>query len=286
MTIVVTGGTGFIGRNFITRAQDAGYDAVPLLRAGVEGNGLSHDGTFEQLTAVLRSVGATAIVHCAAAFSPNDDPDETIALVRANLELPILLLQVARFAGVTRFVNIGSLWEHAADGSRCPVNLYAATKTSFEDILAYFSREHGISSITLKLSETYGPGDTRSKLLPLIRSAVENGETLKMTAGTQTVCYCHVNDVCAAILHALRRLETDDLSHETYVVEGDEPMVLRDMIALLSSYLPDGLPVELGQAVIDGKKPAVPWIGGSRLPGWSPRVSLLKGMLDYFGKPL
>lgn len=282
MTLVVTGGSGFVGRNVIAQAKAEGLEAVALLRAGTKGDGLSHDGSIPQLTTALQKVNATGIVHCAAAFSPADDPAETPALIDANLALPISLLQAARAAGVTRFVNIGSLWEHAADGARQPINLYAATKTAFEDILSYLAPAHGIAAMTLKLSDTYGPGDTRAKLIPLLKAKLQEGAAFEMTAATQTVCYCHITDVSAAILQASQMLASAPPGHEAYVVEGDEPMVLKDMITMISAAMPLGLPVRFDAIPVDGKKPRVPWIGGPRLPGWSPKIPLLTGMLHIF----
>ena len=283
MTVILTGATGFIGKNFTSRARAAGISVAPLLRAETDSaslpGGLAHDGSVEQMAKILIAEKATAIVHCAAAFSPTDDPAQTDALLAANIDFPVRLLQAARIASVRKWLNIGSLWEHNASGNRDPVNLYASMKTAFEDILTYTSHAHGISSITLKLSDTYGPDDTRPKLIPGLKSLIDTGETLQMTAATQTVSYCHVYDVCDAMLLACQMLDSNQPGHQMYVVEGDEPMVLRDMIASVLSELEGRLSVDFDAVPIHGRKPVVPWIGGPRLPGWSPKISLKEGLI-------
>lgn len=283
MTYVVTGATGFIGQNFMAHTQAAGRPAIALLRAGADDNALpgslTYDGSIAELAAALIEVKATTVVHCAAAFSPADEPDDTEAMLAANLDLPVRLLQAARLAGVRQFLNIGSLWEHNASGARAPVNLYAAMKTAFEDMLIYMTEAHRLSAITLKLSDTYGPDDTRPKLIPHLKSLIDTGQTLKMTAATQTVCYCHIDDICAAMLQACDALASNIPGHNMYVVEGDTPMILRDMITLVVEALPGRLKVAFDAVPVDGRKPAVPWVGGPRLPGWSPKITLKQGLV-------
>ena len=63
--------------------------------------------------------------------------------------------------GVKILVNTGTSWQHYENKDYSPVNLYAATKQSFEAILQYYVEVASLKAITLKLFETYGLDDPR-----------------------------------------------------------------------------------------------------------------------------
>src|SRR5260370_942833 len=106
-------------------------------------------------------------------------------------------------AGVAHFVNTGTSWQHYEGAAYNPVCLYAATKQAFDDILRYYRERFGLRVVTLELSDTYGPGDPRKKLVPLLVERVKDRQKLSMSAGEQRISLVFISDVVEAFVRAL-----------------------------------------------------------------------------------
>ncbi|MCZ0811359.1 MAG: NAD-dependent epimerase/dehydratase family protein [Pseudomonadota bacterium] len=280
--LLVTGASGFIGSRFVIAARDHGWRVCRLVRspgqAGAD-DSLLFDGSISTLAAGLDRITCDVIVHCAASYSPSDDPAETEALLAANLVAPLKYLQAARLSGTRGIVNLGSLWEHDVNGARAPVNLYAQLKLAFQDSLDYFARAHGLRALSLKLADTYGEDDPRPKLLNLLRDCARTGVRLGLTAGDQIVNPVHVSDVTRAMLMACDRVLAQPAPvHEAHVVDGDEPLDIRQLVARAEMIWGRQLNVEWGAVPVAGRKPARIWTDGPRLPSWHPQLSLDAGL--------
>jgi nucleoside-diphosphate-sugar epimerase len=100
--------------------------------------------------------------------------------------------------GVTKFLNIGTRWQHLKNKRYNPANLYSATKEAFKDILVYYGTR-GIRHKTLELGDTYGKGDTRKKIMELLITACQKKEKLDLTPGEQALDLIFVDDICQFI---------------------------------------------------------------------------------------
>lgn len=280
--LLVTGASGFIGQNFVQAARAQGDDVRRLVRDPQQAapDAIVFDADTAVLGAALAQAGCDAIIHCAAAYSPADAPEQTATLVEANMVFSLAVLQSGRVAGIDKFLNLGTLWEHSSTGAVQPVNLYAQLKLAFQGCLDYFGRAQGLRAITLKLADTYGEDDTRGKLMSLLRDSARAGTPLQMTSGYQIINPVHVADVCGAMLMAVARLFQDaPAGHAAYIVDGDAPCTVRDLVARAQALWPVPLDVAFGAVDIDGHKPLEIWTDGPRLPGWSPQISQSEGLM-------
>ena len=91
-------------------------------------------------------------------------------------------------------------WQHFGTPDYRPVNLYAATKQAFEDVLAYYADAQGIAAVTLELYDTYGPGDPRRKLIRILFEAARSGEPIQLSPGEQVIELLHVDDAVPRIV--------------------------------------------------------------------------------------
>jgi len=282
---MVTGATGFIGSKLTARLLENGWRVHAIVRPESETMGLPvhpnfvlhrHDGTTQNLTAIMASAQPDAVFHLASLFLADHRADQIEPLVQSNVVFPTQLFEAMTAAGVRMLVNTGTAWQHHEGEAYRPVNLYAATKQALQDILAYYTDARAISAITLKLFDTYGTGDPRRKLIRILGDAVRSGETLNMSPGAQIVDLTHVDDVVDAFLIAVEQLFVVPAgTNKAYFVSG-ERHDLRALVTLVREVTGAPLAVNFGGRPYREREVMEPVVPrhDTRLPGWTATRSL------------
>ena len=230
----------------------------------------------------LREHQVEGIIHLASLYLASHRPDQVADLVNANILLGISLLEAAKLAGVKWFLNTGTIWQNYQSPERSdeyhPVNLYAATKQALITMARYYQETSPIRFSTLKLCDTYGPGDTRRKILALFREIAQSGETLAMSPGEQRMDLLHINDVVAGFQVLANRLADPSAPLlPEYVLSSSHPRSLRELASMFEQVNGVRLPIEWGGRPYREREVMEPY-RGNILPGWSPKVSLETGM--------
>ena len=289
MRILLTGGTGFVGRRVIAALLARGDDVAALVRPEsrptVEGvRPVVHDGTTQHMVRIIAAERPAVVVHLASTFLVNHVPDDVDALIDSNVRLGLQLLEAMRMAGVRRMVWAGTFWQHCESDAYRPVNLYAATKQAFEDIAAYYIDAEAFAISHLRLFDVYGPGDERPKLMQYLVKCARSDAPLDMTPGEQLLDLVHVDDVAAAFVRAIdRQWAGEAAGGEVFAVSSGRRLTLRELVALLSQINGRPLPVRFGGRPYRPREIMQPWQGAPPVPGWLPHVALedgLRGMLD------
>ena len=194
-------------------------------------------------------------------------------MVEANLGFGTALAEaVVRIPG-TRFVNTGTVWQHYDAASYSPVSLYAATKQAFRDLLVFYAEVEGLAVHTLELTDTYGPSDPRSKLIPFLLRAGSEGTALQMTDGSQLIDLVHVDDAVNALLAT-----ADAPAGDTYGARGDGAITLRELIERFQVATGLTLNVEWGARAARPREMMRPWMTADPPPGWTPQIRLDDGL--------
>lgn len=297
MKILVTGGSGYIGSRLARRLVEDGHSVSLLLPSEAPLDLLG--GTVDRVAVyrdaaswkgVCRAVEESRpdlVFHLASLVLTNHEPEDVRRLVQSNVLFGAELLEAMTKVRVERLVVAGTSWQHFADADYDPVNLYAATKQAFEDLLTFWSNTTPLRTIILELFDVYGPDDPRPKLLSLLlRVACEGGEA-GLTPGEQLVDMVHVDDVVEAFVLAgdrLRGLATG--SRETYSVSSGAPIELRQFVREFENVLGRSLPIRWGACPYRPREMMRPWSRGLPLPGWGPKISLRDGFRQLIGKGL
>lgn len=284
---LVTGATGYLGSHLAKHLIAEGHEVHALLRASSQdalapaGAVLQrYDGTARDALRVVDSVRPNRVFHLAANQSTRPTPEDVDALVEANVLFGTQLAYACARVGVSAFVNTGTHWQKLDSHEFRPTTLYAATKQSLVDVLAYFADAESLPAITLELPATYGPGDPRGKVLDLLIDAVQSGETLDMSPGEQVMDLVHVDDVSAGFIQAARAIEGDpSLAGSTFALHGSEQPTLREIIDLVAGVSGSSPLVNLG-ALPYGVRELMRPTATPTLPGWSPRVDLATGIRE------
>jgi nucleoside-diphosphate-sugar epimerase len=286
---LVTGATGFLGSRLAARLEAEGWEVHAIVRPGSDTALLAeaapgaathaHDGTTEGLCSIVAEVMPEVVFHLASRFIAEHRTADVESLVASNVVFATQLAEAMNAAGVHRLVNTGTSWQHFEDDAYRPVSLYAATKEAFEAVLGYYTDATPLRAITLKLFDTYGPGDPRPKLFALLRRVAAEGVPLAMSPGEQQLDLVYVDDVMDAFMAAAARLAEGAVrGHERYPVSSGRLIPLRELVDAYARAIGRPIPIEWGGRPYRAREVMTPWRGGDALPGWSPRVPLDEGL--------
>lgn len=287
MKVLLTGATGFIGSQLAKRLVEEGHELVIVARPESPLDTLHavlplmqvhlYDGSYASLLQALEAERPEVVIHVASLFLAQHKPEDVARLVESNLNFPTQLLQAMSDLGVNRFINTGTSWQHYQNEAYSPVNLYAATKQAFEALLAYYVETQGFKAITLKLFDTYGPGDTRPKLFSLLRKTARTGEILRMSPGEQLMDLVYIDDVLDAYLLAIARLPGVTKA-ECYAVSNPTRLNLRELVRIYGETVGRPVNVEWGGLPYRPREVLTLWNDYVRLPGWQTRMALADGI--------
>ena len=217
-------------------------------------------------------------------FRAEHTPDDVAPMVEGNVIFTTQLLDGMQHAGCRTMINTGTAWQHYQNADYDPVCLYAATKQAAEDIITFYCNAHGFKAITLKLFDTYGPGDTRNKLLNIFKRASESETPIAFSAGEQMIDLVHIDDVVNAyLIAASEALAANAGSHERYGVSSGAPLPLRELAALYESACGKKLNIAWGAREYRAREvmqtPTLP-----KLPDWEPTINFEIGLDELLAK--
>ncbi len=294
---LVTGATGFVGSNLCRRLIHDGWEIHAIVREQSKITQIAdikdvlrihvHNGTTPGMLRIAEECEPNIVFHLASLFLPQHKPEDIEPLIKSNITFGVQLLEAMTKNRVPYLVNTGTSWQHYKNSPYNPVCLYAATKQAFEALLMFYTETSPLKAITLKLFDTYGPGDPRPKLFSILRKTKEQDEPLPMSQGEQLLDLVYIDDVVEAFLVAAARLETGKAAkQESFAVSSGKTVRLRDLVQIYAELVGRKLNILWGGRPYRFREVIVPWNKGSILPGWSPKIELREGInrMDHFDR--
>src|SRR6267143_1644460 len=303
MTILVTGGCGFIGSNFVQHILEIhpGDTVVNLDKLTYAGNPENLEGTEENSRyhfvkgdicdrALVESIVKQYKIDSIVNFAAESHVDRSIMgpaiFIETNVAGTNVLLDVAKQLTIGRYIQIstdevyGSLGPEGrfTEGSRLhPNSPYAASKASADLLAQAYHHTYGLPVIITRCSNNYGPFQFPEKLIPLmIARALDDKPIPVYGDGLNVRDWLHVKDHCSAIDLILRGGKPG----EVYNIGGNNECKNIDVVRLVLSKL--GKPESLISFVKDrpghDRRYAIDAAKATRELGWRPRISFDKGL--------
>jgi nucleoside-diphosphate-sugar epimerase len=279
---LITGATGYLGSNLAYHLTNQGWDVHIITRTNSDLKVLDdilhkitvhcHDGTSSGMVEVMANAKPEIVFHLASLFLAQHKTEDIESLIISNLLFSTQLVEAMAINGIRHLVNTGTSWQHYNSEDYNPVNLYAATKQAFEDILLYYIEAHGLKATTLALFDTYGPNDPREKLIGLLWKAANSQQPLSMSPGEQMIDLVHVDDVIRAYIRAADKLQDQSGGHVCYGVSSGTPIRLIDLVAAFQKATKTKLPISFGGRPYRQREVMVPWTSFQSLPEWHAQV--------------
>jgi nucleoside-diphosphate-sugar epimerase len=171
-------------------------------------------------------------------------------------------------------VTAHTYWQHYEDNRYNPVNLYAATKQAFEDILDYYCEAHGFSASAMVLHDTYGPRDYRKKLF----SSLSELNEIKIPHEDRYIDFVYVDDVCNALSLAVEDTR-NRVGKKRYVISTKEPLSLASAIEIWCGVTGNNITITRNGSL--GRDMRYP-IDGQWVSGWKPNHTLVQGLIKTY----
>jgi CDP-paratose synthetase len=281
--LLITGGTGYIGKNLIIKLLNDGYkiyatyhNALPEI-AHNNIVWIKYDGTINSLERI--EIKIDIIIHLATNFSATHSINNVDSLIQSNILFGVHLLEFARINEINKFINTSTYAQTIDDSNYNPQNFYTSTKQAFEDILKYYTESGILKNITLSLSDTYGPNDKRPKFINLVLEAFDKQEIFNMSPGNQKINYVHIDDVINAFCLSIKILENNRIAKsEKFSVNSDETFTLNELIVHVSNILGKTICTNPGFYPYRQREIMNPIPQFQRVPMWKPKILLADGI--------
>ena len=238
---------------------------------------------YKSLQGLISSGQIRNIYICGSSQTNLDEPDALLDLSKSNIEMPGMICSlVKKYSKGTAIINFGSSWQFNSHGEIDPFNLYAASKSSSEDLFRHYSME-GIKICSLRLYDTYGKGDTRPKIINLIADAIKNDEVLDMSNGQQKMNFVHIKDTVNATRIASNLLHEKFINQlMTFSIKSKDSINLKKIIKIYEIILGRDLSYLFNMGVY-------PYRSRERFElaedfdcpdGWAPEIKLHDGLKE------
>jgi UDP-glucose 4-epimerase len=302
MDCVVTGGAGFIGSNLVDALVARG-DRVTVIDTLVTGKrenltkAVQSGATLETVDVrdagavadVLRAARPQTVFHLAAQIDVRHSVERPADDAQTNVVGTINLLAAAHEAGVRRVVNTstgGGLYGDAdvlptpEDSPIRPLAPYGQSKLGAEGYCALYTRLHGLSTISLRYGNVYGPRQDvhgEAGVVAIFCGHLVDGTTPTVFGdGGQTRDWVDVSDVVRANLLAAEATVTGPVN----IGHGRETSVL-DLMAALNEVAPDrplAEPVFVPERPGEVRRSCLDVTRARTELGWEPQVVLPDGL--------
>ena len=267
--VLVTGGAGFIGSNFIRRRLAGSDDTIinldALTYAGNRDNLKDLEGSARyrfihgriEDPAVVKDAmaGVEAVVHFAAESHVDRSIDDAAPFITANVLGTQVMLDAARKAGVKRFVHVSTDEVYGALGKEGkftettpfrPRSPYSASKAAGDLLAQAYWETYKLPVMVVRPSNNYGPYQFPEKLIPLmVTNLVEGRKVPVYGRGENVRDWLHVEDCCRAIELVLDHGRPG----EAYNIGGESERHNIDVVRQVISFM--GLAGDRRQKTVD-----------------------------------
>jgi len=247
--ILITGGAGFIGLNFVKYMLEKGEDIVvidkftyasnPEALKSLGVNVIYMDIADKHQLIELNQYKFNRVYHFAAESHVDNSINDVMPFVESNIIGTINLLNYFRDKNV-KFIHVSTdeVFGEVAEPEKfneysniCPRNPYSASKASAEHFVNAYKNTYGINAVIVNSSNNYGPYQHTEKMIPkTITNILQNKSIPVYGRGLQIRDWIYVEDTCDAIY----KISILNNKQDRYCIGGDCEIRNIDLVKLIT----------------------------------------------------
>ena len=216
--ILVTGASGFIGKNILNELQND-YKITSLIRK--KNINKPHKNIsylyfkdLNHLNILLKKEKFDTVIHCATHYKKKHANIDIKKMIDANIYLGNIILENHKSIKFTKFINFTTVWENFNGFKNNPANLYACYKLSFSNIIKFYQKQlPKVNFYNLYLADTFGQNDKRGKILATIKKNYKNNLITTLFSKNLHINIINMDDIVLAIkLILLKKIKMGNYS--------------------------------------------------------------------------
>jgi UDP-glucose 4-epimerase len=251
--VLVTGGAGFIGSNLVNRLVRDGFQVIVLddLSSGhrslINQESIFFEGSIldDHILSRCFDLKPDFVIHMAALFANQNSVDHPETDLLVNGLGTMKVLEKSRVAGVKKLLYVSSSCVYGnremmdeGDETFYPDTPYAITKLLGEQYCKFWSSHHSLDVVTVRLFNTYGPGEHpgpyRNVIPNFIALALKNKPLTITGTGNETRDFTYVDDTVEGICAALF---TETKSGDVFNIATGRKTPIIDVATIINSYV-------------------------------------------------
>ena len=294
--ILITGGTGFVGANFVHRLVKEGYKPTVFIRKKSNlwrlKNIVSKIHILETdlqntklLSRQVSRIKPSHIFHLAVYGAQQSIQKDIIQTYTQNILSSVNLMEVCCKQGFQQYVNIGSSSEYGLKKSAMkeqdilqPINHYGATKAAISLAASVFSTTYRLPISTLRLFSPYGYWEDRRRFIPTLILDAINGKRAELSRPSYVRDFIFIDDVIDALVHFLTSKKH---YNEVFNIGSGKQYTLQQVVDEVQDISSNKLKVTWNDRKSNQLEPTF-WKADitktKKQLNWKPRISLKQGL--------
>ena len=278
-TVLVTGGSGFLGSHTANALSRAGYkvrifDSEPSPYLQDDQTMILGDITDAQ---TLKSAiqGCDYVYHFAGIADierANENPVQTATI---NIGGTVQLLQACLEEHIKRFVFASTVYVYSDSGG-----FYRASKQASESFIELYQEKFGLDYTILRYGSLYGRrAGAENSIYKLIQSAFEKGELVYNGDPDAVRDYIHVADAARLSVDIL----DDTYANRHFILTGQERMRVSDLMRMIAEMMPNNPTLKFGEKTLSAHYVMTPYTYAPKLGHKltsNDHIDLGQGLLD------
>ena len=243
--ILITGTTGFVGKNLLDYFLKRKYLIFAVLRRSKKNIKFSKEYKINKnfksiifsdiydLKKQLSNYKIDYVIHAATHYVKQHKSSDIKKIIESNILFPTIIADLLCSKKIKKFINFGTVWQHYNNKKDYAYNLYASSKQAFNNIFNYYKNQYSkIKFYNLLISDTFGNNDKRKKLIPIIIKSYNKKNIVNIPKNLS------VNLVNVKyIIKIIEIIINKNIKPNTYVIKNKKNLKIFDLINYLNQKL-------------------------------------------------
>ena len=278
--ILLTGATGFVGSNILENVYKDNQIFI-LIRRKPRQKKFYHKNIFfiksnnlKNLNNKLKKLRIDLVIHCATHYVKHHEYKDVKKLIDSNIFLGNIILENLSFMKVKKFINFSTVWQDPNPKKDNFQNLYAAYKSGFSRIVKFYKKIlTKIDFFEVVLSDTYGLGDNRDKLINTIKKNFKANRVTKIISKNLYINLLNVKDIVKGLKIILQKKTKPG----QYVFKNSNDLKIFDLIEKFNKLNDDKIMIKwLSNKIIKNKI-----LKYNQLKSWKATESSISNIINY-----